>query len=677
MRKHRKRIYHVLAALVAFSIPLPQASAQFVQQGDKLVGADTMGEAEQGTSVALSADGNTAIVGGPNDNAGAGAVWVFTRSGDTWSQQGSKLIGTGAIGSSGQGTSVALSADGDTAIVGGPGDDNGAGAVWVFTRLGGMWSQQGSKLIGTGASAWPAKGSSVALSADGNTAIVGGPGDDTGGVGAVWVFTRSGGVWSQQGSKLIGTGASGWAGQGASVALSADGNTVMVGGPWDSNVGAAWVFTRLGGVWRQQGSKLIGTGVAQGLDITGQGTSVALSADGNTGVVGGPWDNEVSDYYGVGAAWVFTRSGGVWTQQGSKLVGTGGAYVSGKDGVAQGWAVALSSDGNTAIVGGPCDDNSGKCYDKGAAGAAWAYTRSGIVWTQTGSKLLGTGALGSARQGTSVALSADGYTAILGGPADDAKTGAAWIYVKDRGLSTINPSITSGGVVNGASFLPGIAPGTWITIRGSNLSTTTRIWGAADFSGNNLPTQLDGVSVTVNGKPGYVYYISPTQLNVLAPDDSARGSVPVQVTVANVKSNVENAVESALSPGLFTFTPAGGKYAAAVRADGVYLTPPNLFPGLATASAKPGDIILLFGTGFGPTSPPVPIGQTINSAPLAGAVTVRIGGVQAMAQYAGVVSPGLFQFNIVVPAVPNGDNTVSVEIGGVFSQPNVFLNVQR
>src|SRR5207245_625259 len=128
----------------------------FVQQGSKLVGTGVAGWAEQGFSVALSGDGATALVGGPYDDSETGAAWVFTRLGSTWSQQGSKLVGTGAVGSAGQGFSVALSGDGITALVGGPGDntppgEGGAGAAWVFTRSGSAWSQQGAKLVGTGA----------------------------------------------------------------------------------------------------------------------------------------------------------------------------------------------------------------------------------------------------------------------------------------------------------------------------------------------------------------------------------------------------------------------------------------------------------------------------------------------------------------------------------------------
>jgi hypothetical protein len=199
----------ILAALL-FSSQL--ALAQFTQQGPKLVGNDAVGAADQGSSVALSADGNTAIVGG----SVGGAAWVYTRSGGAWTQQGSKLVGTGGYG---QGASVALSADGNTAIVGGPTDNSNTGATWVFTRSNGVWTQQGLKLVGTDATGSDEQGFSVALSADGNTAIWGGPNSVS---GAAWVFTRSNGVWTQQGPKLVGTGAVAAPtsiGQGWSVAL--------------------------------------------------------------------------------------------------------------------------------------------------------------------------------------------------------------------------------------------------------------------------------------------------------------------------------------------------------------------------------------------------------------------------------------------------------------------------
>src|ERR1039457_2514127 len=216
--KCSRLVFYSAFVLVDSAGLVSPARAQFVQQGSKLVGIGAVGTPWQGQSAALSGDGNTAIVGGPFDNNGVGTVWAYTRSGGVWGQQGGKLVGTGAVGGAGQGNSVALSYDGNTALVGGPNDYNNAGAAWVFTRSGGVWSQQGGKLVGAGApDALPKQGLSVALSTDGNTAIVGGPGlvfpspSDPGGgspgTGAAWVFTRSAGGWTQQGGKLAGTGA--------------------------------------------------------------------------------------------------------------------------------------------------------------------------------------------------------------------------------------------------------------------------------------------------------------------------------------------------------------------------------------------------------------------------------------------------------------------------------------
>ncbi|HVS93329.1 MAG TPA: T9SS type A sorting domain-containing protein [Mucilaginibacter sp.] len=194
-------------------------------------------------TVAISADGNTVIFGASNENDLEGAAWIFTRIGNVWVQQGNKLVGTGNIGVALQGVSVAISADGNTAIVGGTGDDNSHGAAWIFVRSGdGTWTQQGTKLIGTGGSGVVRQGSSVALSADGNTALIGGFSDFFG-EGGVWVFLRDGNTWTQQGAKLVGTGGS-VAEQGSSVAINGSGNTTIIGGDSDNlGVGAAWIFT--------------------------------------------------------------------------------------------------------------------------------------------------------------------------------------------------------------------------------------------------------------------------------------------------------------------------------------------------------------------------------------------------------------------------------------------------
>ncbi|HVY78365.1 MAG TPA: hypothetical protein VG898_07670 [Solirubrobacterales bacterium] len=437
---------HVLIRVADRDASYPLRIDPMIQQGAKLTGAGAIGTGRFGYAVALSADGNTALIGGRYGNVGgetgigAGGAWVFVRSGGVWTQQGGKLVGTGHagegefahVGEGEFGTSVSLSADGDTALIGGPGDDGDVGAAWVFTRSGSTWAQQGGKLTGSGETGEGRFGTSVSLSADGGTALVGGN-RDNGFVGAAWVFTRSGSTWAQQGGKLTGSGEAGQAEFGKSLALSGDGNTALIGGGFDdSGKGAAWVFTRSGSTWSQQGAKLTGTGeVGEGRF----GTSLALSPDGNTALVGGPRDN--SD---VGAAWVFTRSGSTWSQQGAKLTGadeTGGGEF--------GRSVALSADGNTALVGGPEDD--------AAIGGTWVLTRSSGVWTQQGSKLTG-GEEDNSEFGVLVSLSADGNTALVGGWNDDRRRGAAWVFTRSNGVwAQQGPKLTAGSESeSGAGF---------------------------------------------------------------------------------------------------------------------------------------------------------------------------------------------------------------------------------
>jgi hypothetical protein len=384
------------------------------QQGAKLVGTGEVGTPQRGTSIALSAtDGNTLALGGPADNTNVGAVWIFTRSGTTWSQQGSKLVGTGNTGASRQGFSVALSADGNTLASGGYSDNTNQGAAWIFTRSGTTWTQEGSALIGTGNTGAAQQGISISLSADGNTLAVGGYTDNTN-QGAVWIYTRTGGVWTQLGSKLVGTGNTGAAQQGASVSLSPNGNNLAIGGILDaSQAGATWIFTQSGGVWTQQGSKLVGTGTTT---PTQQGTSVWIN-DAESVSVGG-----YVDATSIGGTWTFTRSGSTWSQLGSKLLGTGVTAPS-----EFGSAVAITADTTTIAVGARAD--------QGNIGGCWAYTRSGNTWLQQGTRLRGTGNVGTGQQGLSVALaSSDGNTLACGAPGDASNQGAAWIFVRSGGV---------------------------------------------------------------------------------------------------------------------------------------------------------------------------------------------------------------------------------------------------
>ncbi len=229
------------------------------------------------------------------------------------------------------------------------------------------------------------------------------------------------------------------------------------------------------------------------------------------------------------------------------------------------------------------------------------------------------------------------------------------------------PAITE--VVHGASFAPEIAAATWVTIRGRDLAPTTRIWVASDFVGNQLPTSLDGVSVRINGRPALVYYVSPTQLNVLAPDDAQTGSVAVQVTTRAGASNQFIARKIALSPSPFSFTAAGTVFAAAVHVDGAYVAPAGAFgTGAASRPARPGDVISIYGTGCGPGIPFTPAGQIVSTAgPLTLPSSASIGGVDARIEYAGVAGSGLCQFNVIVPNLVPGNWPFLLTVGGITS----------
>jgi hypothetical protein len=400
-------------------------------QNTKLVGTGYVGAASEGYSVALSADGNTAIVGGQSDDGNIGAAWIFTRGAGLWALQ-TKLVGTGYVGAAGQGRAVALSADGNTAIIGGPYDNGYIGAAWVFTRSGSTWTQQ-AKLVPTGGAN---QGFSVALSGDGNTALLGAPATNEN-AGVVFVFTRTDNSWTQQ-AKLVGTGAvnppNNGAQQGWAVALSGDGNTALEGSIYDNDlVGAAWVFSRSGSIWSQQ-AKLVGANaVGQSL----QGNSVALSADGNTALIGGP-----GQLTNVGEAWVFNRSGSVWSQQGPAFGGQPG----------QAFSVGLSADGNTAILGQPGIN-------------ATTFIRNGGLWIEQGQPFT---VIGTTDLGWSVALSATANIALVGDPNDNSGAGEAWLFVPQNLPPSASPLL--------AAVLPesrSAQPGGTVTAFATIINTST------------------------------------------------------------------------------------------------------------------------------------------------------------------------------------------------------------
>jgi len=236
------------------------------------------------------------------------------------------------------------------------------------------------------------------------------------------------------------------------------------------------------------------------------------------------------------------------------------------------------------------------------------------------------------------------------------------------------PNITSAG--NAASFQPGLASATWVSIFGANLSASTYTWQNSDFVNGALPTSLEGVSVTVNGIPAFVEYISPTQINILAPDDPSTGQAQIQVTTAQQASNMISAPKAQFAPAFFTID--NGLYVAAQHADYTLVASSNLISGANSRPAQPGETIQIYATGLGPTNPATPTAQLVTSAqPLANSVQVSIGGTAATVSFRGLVGPGLYQLNVVVPSLPNGDAPITASIGGVSTQTGVSLTIQQ
>jgi hypothetical protein len=344
--------------------------------------AEEAGECAFGASVAVSADGNTALVGDPSATSVPGAAWVFTRSGTTWTR-GQALTGSNEVGEGRFGKSVALSSDGTTALIGDPSASSQRGAAWVFVLAGGTWTPQAALVSYEGRFAH--LGRSVALSGDGNTALIGGPGDSNY-TGAAWTFTRSGTTWTQQARKLTGANEVGAGHFGKSVALSADGDTALVGGQDDNEErGAVWAFTRSGSdAFTQPGAKIE---PAAGLGEGHFGSGLALSGNGDLALIGAP-----RAAAGLGSVAVLKRSGSTWAE----LPALGGTETVGRSW--SGASVALSSDGEVAAIGAPRDQK--------RAGAAWVFSNEAAFPSPTVSNVVP----GRGEAGTRVTISGSNFT---------------------------------------------------------------------------------------------------------------------------------------------------------------------------------------------------------------------------------------------------------------------------
>jgi uncharacterized protein (TIGR03437 family) len=240
------------------------------------------------------------------------------------------------------------------------------------------------------------------------------------------------------------------------------------------------------------------------------------------------------------------------------------------------------------------------------------------------------------------------------------------------GLVSAAPAIVKVANAEGESLT--IAPNTWVEIKGSGLAPDTRTWQPSDFVNSQLPTMLDGVTVTMNGENAFVYYISGVQVNVLTPPDLKAGPVSVVVSNKGSASTAFSAQAQATSESFFIFN--GGPYVVATHLNGSLIGPATLYPGLSTP-AQSGETIIIYANGFGATTAPVVSGAETQSGSLPSLPAVQIGGKTATVTFAGLITPGLYQFNVVVPSsLPSGDNAIQASYTGQTTQAGTLLTIQ-
>ena len=419
------------------------------------------------------------------------------------------------------------------------------------------------------------------------------------------------------------------------------------------------------------GSKICGT--VRKVDTSGVLSTYAGNGSVNFGAGGGvPWviamDNSGNLYVcddAVGTRIYKVTPDGVL----STIAGNGTHGFSGDGGPAtsaqlfEARGVAVDTTGNVYIA------------DYGNARVRKVDT-SGIITT-----IAGGGTQGVFQDGM-LATSLDFYPINVAVDSSDNLYIASGAVFKVVGLSGSTtppaPAISANGVVNGASFQPGVGANSWVTIQGTNLASQTDDWSHSIVNGA-LPTSLDGVSVSMGGRPAYIYFISPGQLNVLAPDVPS-GPISVTVTTAGGTSAAFATAASAYGPAFFLWP---SNQVVATRQDYSYAAKAGTFAGATTVAAKPGDVVILWATGLGPTLPVAPLGVSVPTGggyPTASAPTVTVDNTPAIVYGAALApgSAGLYQIAIQVPTtLADGDWPIQATIGGVASPAGTILSVHQ
>ena len=368
----------------------------------------------------------------------------------------------------------------------------------------------------------------------------------------------------------------------------------------------------------------------------------------------------------------------------STVAGNGATGFGGDNGPAVGAQLNLTPTGcpnsrcDAQLPAGIAVDAAGDIYFADSASHRVRKVSGGVITTLAGNGMAGFS--GDAGPAGGAVLNTPSGIAV------DSSTGK--VYIADSGNNRIRvlvPTQPSGPVpaislvANAFGESPTIAPNTWVEIKGTNLAPPgdIRSWQGSDFVNTQLPISLDGVSVTMNGKNAFVYYISANQINVLTPVDlTPLGSVQVVVTVNGVASSAFASQAQPISPSFFLLS--GGPYVTAIHLNGSLVGPTSFYPGRG-APARPGEVIEIYANGFGMISPPAVNGLDSQMGNLPTLPLVKIGGAAAaVVQFAGLVLPGLYQFNVVTPASAQaGDNAITASFNGVNTQPGALLTIQQ
>jgi uncharacterized protein (TIGR03437 family) len=378
-----------------------------------------------------------------------------------------------------------------------------------------------------------------------------------------------------------------------------------------------------------------------------------------------------------GPLFYVNNSTGIINLKGASLTTGSGVLVSAAAGSwgnsgSNGGTVVLTGDGQTLTGNMTADSISSIAATlKNSSALAGKLTKVSLTldasstWSVTGNSVLAALVDSAAISGTSVAnIKGNGFTvtydaslsanSYLGGKTYTLQNGGT--LAPSSGATTSAPAIAANGIINAASGAAGAAPGAWISIFGSNLATAAVSAQTSDLVNGYLPSTLGGTKVTMNGKSAYLNYVSPTQINLQAPDDTATGSVAVTVTNSSGTASATVTLQ-ALMPGLFV----SSNQVVGIRwSDGALLT---------ASAAKPGGLVVLFGTGLGPTSPSEPAGLVFSGAYATTAVpTVTIGGTAAAVSYCGLIGAGIYQINLTIPgSLADGSYPVVVTQAGASS----------